>query len=301
MSFRAGFCGLIGLPNAGKSSLMNWLVEDKVSIVTPKPQTTRRRILGLWSVKQVGQVVFVDAPGLIQSTNGLNAFLQAEAEDVIKSSDILLFVLNLDERKKDNLLKVLSLAKSTTKTKAFILNKVDLQELAHRRRVLRDIVTDQFPGTPIFEVSTTKKDQADGPGPIRKWALDNVPPAEQPLYDPEIMTPHSMRELAIEFVREQCFLNLHQEIPYGLNVRINKFEEEPGLFKIYAEILVSREGHKAIVIGQKAAVIKQIGTGARKQMEKAFDSKVFLDLHVNVVEAWDQNPRLMKEFGYVVD
>lgn len=301
MSYRAGFCGLIGLPNAGKSSLMNWLVEDKISIVTPKAQTTRRRILGLWNAEDVGQIVFVDAPGLIQAEKGLNAFLQAEAEDVISSSDILLFVLNLDQKDKAPLDRLLDLAKTTSKPKAFVLNKTDLQAFEHRRTILRKELEEKFPDVPVFSVSTLKGKDSEPPQLIREWALRLLPEAPAPLYDPDIMTPHSLRELAVEFVREQCFLNLHQEIPYGLNVRINKFEEEPGLFKIYAEILVSREGHKSIVIGQKGSVIKNIGMGARKLMEKAFGQKIFLDLHVSVVEGWDENPRLMKEFGYVVE
>lgn len=306
MSYKAGFCGLIGLPNAGKSSLMNWLVNEKLSIVTAKPQTTRRRILGLWSIEASekaagGQVVFVDAPGLIRSTSGLNAFLQKEAEDVIASSDALLFVLNIDQKEKDNIENVIELARKTTKPKAFVVQKIDIRALDHRRTMIKQLIREAFPEGQIFEVSTQPNQDSDSKDSIRNWALSVMPEAKAPLYDPEHSTPHTMRELAVEFVREKCFECLDQEVPFGIAVRIMKFEEGIDLDKIQAEILVAREGHKAIVIGQKAAKIKEIGTQARKAMEKAFGRKLFLELHVSVQEGWEKNPRLMKEFGYVVE
>lgn len=307
MSFRAGFCGLIGLPNAGKSSLMNWLCEEKLSIVTAKPQTTRRRILGIWNAPaekeeaSTGQVVFVDAPGLIRSEKGLNAFLQKEAEDVIASSDILLFVLNIDQKEKDNIINVLELAKNTNKPKAFVVQKIDLRAFEHRRAMVKDLIKERFPDSAIFEVSTLPDFENDAKKQIREWALANMPEAPAPLYDQEISTPHTLRELAVEFVREQCFELLEQEVPFAIAARVLKYEEGGDLDKIQLEILVAREGHKAIVIGKKGAMIKEIGTQARKQMERAFGRKLFLDLHVSVHEGWDQNPRLMKEFGYVVE
>lgn len=305
MSYKAGFCGLIGLPNAGKSSLMNWLVNEKLSIVTAKPQTTRRRILGLWSVEakgdvQASQVVFVDAPGLIRSTSGLNAFLQKEAEDVIATSDALLIVLNIDQKEKDNIENVINLGKATKKPKAFVVQKIDLRALDHRRTMIKDLIRENFPDAKIFEVSTQPNQDSDSPDAIRNWALSVMPLAKAPLYDPDYSTPHSQRELAVEFVREKCFECLEQEIPFGIAVRIMKYEEGVELDKIQAEIVVAREGHKAIVIGKGASMIKEIGTQARKSMEKAFGRKLFLELHVSVQEGWEKNPRLMKEFGYVV-
>ncbi|MBX3018421.1 MAG: GTPase Era [Bdellovibrionaceae bacterium] len=300
MSYRAGYCGLIGLPNAGKSSLMNWLCKEKLSIVTAKPQTTRRRVLGLWSSEQ-SQVVFVDAPGLIRSEGGLNAFLQKEAEDVIANSDALLFVLNVDQKEKDNIENVIKLALTTTKPKAFVVQKIDIIALDHRRTMIKGLIREHVPDATIFEVSTEPGRDSDDPEAIRQWALKNMPEAKAPLYDPEFSTPHTTRELAVEFVREKCFENLEQEIPFGIAVRIMKYEETGDLDKITAEILVSRESHKAIVIGKGATKIKEIGTQARKAMEKAFDRKIFLELHVSVQEGWEKNPRLMKEFGYVVE
>lgn len=300
MSYRAGYCGLIGLPNAGKSSLMNWLVREKLSIVTAKPQTTRRRVLGLWSVDDA-QVVFVDAPGLIRSEAGLNAFLQKEAEDVIAGSDALLFVLNVDQKEKENIENVIALAAKTDKPKAFIVQKIDLMALDHRRTMIKGLIREKFPDAKIFEVSVQPGRDSDPPEAIREWALAHMPAAKAPLYDPEYSTPHTLRELAVEFVREKCFEHLEQEVPFGIAVRIMKFEEAGDLDRITAEILVARESHKAIVIGKGAAKIKEIGTQARKAMEKAFERKIFLELHVRVQEDWEKNPRLMKEFGYVVE
>lgn len=300
MSYRAGYCGLIGLPNAGKSSLMNWLVREKLSIVTAKPQTTRRRVLGLHSTDEA-QVVFVDAPGLIRSESGLNSFLQKEAEDVIANSDALLFVLNVDQKEKENIENVIALAIGVKKPVAFVVQKIDLMALDHRRTMIKGLIREKFPDAKIFEVSTQPGRDSDPATAILDWATANMPAAKAPLYDPEYSTPHTLRELAVEFVREKCFENLEQEVPFGIAVRILKFEEAGDLDRITAEILVSRDSHKAIVIGKGATKIKEIGTQARKAMEKAFDRKIFLDLHVSVQEGWEKNPRLMKELGYVVE
>lgn len=296
--YRAGFCGLIGQPNAGKSSLMNWLIQQKVSIVTAKPQTTRRRILGLWSEDDRGQIVFVDAPGVLKGQKGLNAFLEKEAKDVIATSDCLLAVLSLDEDRKENLFEILEMVAVSKKPYMILVNKSDLKSYDHRRLVLQKEISAKYPGKRIFWVSSRDSRDSEDIQELRQEIFAMLPENPGPIYDAETLTPHSSREIAAELIREQCFMHLHQEIPYGIGVRISKFEENPGIYRIYADILVNREKHKPIVIGKGASVIKKISQEARRQMEKIFGEKIHLEVNAMVRENWIDNRGIMKELGY---
>jgi len=252
-NFKAGFLGLIGQPNAGKSSLLNFLVKEKVSIVTSKPQTTRRRIMGVWTADE-GQIVFVDAPGLVKSTSGLNNFLEREAHDVIRSSDAVIAVLSLDEATAERNEEILDLVAKSKKPWIGIVTKTDLKDMEH------------------------------------------------PLYDSEMYTTENVRDLAEEIIREKCFESLNYEVPYQIAVQIRKFDEEAQPCpKIYADIMVSKDSHKPIVIGKGAENIKKIGQLSRKEIEALMGEKIFLDLKVTVKENWFENKQTLKELKYVVD
>ena len=291
---------MIGQPNAGKSSLMNYLVREKVSIVTDKPQTTRRRILGIWS-SEAGQVVFVDAPGLIKADQGLNGFLAKEAEDVIKQSDALLAILSLDEERPENIEKVIKMVSESGKPWMGVITKADIEEKSHRAMIIRKMIEDH--GGKSISISVKRDANSDEDREaILIECLELLPECPAPLYDIELFTNENVREMATEIIREKCFQELHHEIPYNLAVRIIKFDENANpLPKIHAEILVGKENHKAIVIGKGAQVIKRIGMEARKEIEKLMGEKVFLDLNVNCKEDWVENKRLMKELGYAVE
>lgn len=298
MSYKAGFLGLIGQPNAGKSTLMNYLVREKVSIVTEKPQTTRRRVMGVWSTDE-GQIVFVDAPGLIKADKGLNGFLSQEAEDVISQSDALLAILSVDEKNPEDAEKVIQMVSSSRKPWAGIITKSDIEEKQHRIMILKRMIEEA--GGKSFQVSA--KD-IDGDPENREALLIEflamLPDSPAPLYDIELFTPHNTRDLVAEVIREKCFEFIHQEIPFSMAVRIIKFEEDAKPCpKIYAEIMVAKENHKAIVIGKGAAVLKEIGSAARKEIEQLMGEKVFLDLKVNFKSDWFNNKRIMQELGYV--
>lgn len=300
MSYKAGFLGLIGQPNAGKSTLMNFLVSEKVSIVSAKPQTTRRRILGIWS-NEAGQIVFVDAPGVIKAEKGLNGFLAQEAEDVIKNSDALLAVVSVDEAKPEDAERVLDMVSKSGKPWIGIITKTDIIEKAHRLMILKKMIEDRGGKALSISVSTVEKgkEAAEDREAMLIEFLELMPQSPAPLYDVELFTNENVREMVAEVIREKCFEILHHEIPYSLAIRIIKFDEEGALPKIYAEILVGRESHKPIVIGKEAKVIKRIGTEARKEIEKLVGNKVFLDLKVNCKPEWTDNKRMMKELGYV--
>ncbi len=311
---RCGFVGIIGQPNAGKSSLMNALVKEKVSIVTDKPQTTRRRILGIVSLDQEkgslqnkGQIVFVDAPGVLRSTEGLNAFLAKEAEDVIEQSDVLMAVIAVDTKEKEQAERIIEMVTASKKPWFLVITKVDMSELKRRAEVLRQLVSLHKSCLGVVEFSTLwasgwREDAEQARTDILTLALSKLPETPKPLYDVELFTPHTMKEMVTEIVREQVFEVLHHEIPYHTAVRVQKFDEsDEKMPKIYAEILVSKESHKPIVVGKGGAIIKEIGMRSRKAIEKMMDQKVFLSLEVSVRENWAENVKLMKELGYVVE
>ena len=317
MNFKAGFVGVVGLPNAGKSTLVNGLIKEKVSIVTSKPQTTRRRGLGIVNTNQ-SQIVFVDAPGFLgriekrhenkgpsktpQTPDRLHLFIQKETEDIINNSDGLLLVLNIDEKKKERLDELIDLVAFSNKPWAVLISKTDIKKKFHRILMLEEQLKPY--NVPIFCFSS-KKETSKSYSQILKICEGLIPESPAPLYDVDFYTTDSVRQLASEFIREQCFVYLHDEIPFGLAVVILQFDEsqidesQKGLIKIFAEIWVEKENHMAIVVGQKGATIKKIGSHARKNIEKLVDKKVFIDLKVKF-RKWGQNQKLMKELGYVV-
>lgn len=297
-TYRSGFLGLIGQPNAGKSSLLNFLVKEKVSIVTNKPQTTRRRIIGLHTTEH-GQIVFVDAPGMVKSTSGLNSFLEKEAHDVIKSSDALVAVLSLNEDTAERNQEIVELAKNSKKPWVGLITKTDLKDLEHRALILKGMI--EMAGGKALSISNTKGTNQD-----RMIILDELmqllPEAKAPLYNTDSYTTEHVRDLAAEIIREKCFEVLNYEIPYQLAVQIRKFEEDAKPCpKIYADILVAKDSHKPILIGKGAVNIKKIGQDARKEIEAIMQEKIFLDLNVVVKENWFENKVTMKDLKYVTE
>lgn len=297
MSYRAGFVGLIGQPNAGKSSLMNLLVDEKVSIVTAKPQTTRRRVMGIHS-EESGQIVFVDSPGLIKATKGLNTFLMNEAKGVAEESDVLLVVLGIDEKSSESIETVLDWVSEFKQSKIFLIHKTDMKEYERRISKIEDMINSRFREAVIYKFSSLNPDP-DMQKDLISRLFSLLPESKKALYDVELFTPHTTRELVCEIVREQCFENLHQEIPYGIAVQVQKYDEsDPGLPRINLNIIVSKENHKSMVIGKAGSNLKKIGTEARKKIEKLLGNKIFLSLNVVAKENWQDNKRFMKEIGY---
>ena len=297
MSYKAGFVGLIGQPNAGKSTLMNYLIDEKVSIVTSKPQTTRRRILGIQNNKS-SQIVFIDAPGLVKADKGLNAFLEKEAHEVMKDSDVLLAVLSIDEKDAEAVEKVLNLVQSSKKPWMAVITKTDVADKAHRILIVKSMV--EALGAKCLQVSSLK-DGIEGRHYILQEIEALLPESQAPLYDEELYTTENVRELVAEIIREKCFQNLEHEIPFQLAVQVRKFDEEAKPCPhIYADVLVSKESHKPIVIGQKAQVIKKISQESRVEVEKIMNQKIYLELNVIVKENWFDQAQFMKVLGYVV-
>lgn len=306
--YNCGFIGIIGQPNAGKSTLMNSLVKEKVSIVTDKPQTTRRRILGIVATDEKsgmkpGQLVFVDAPGILNAKEGLNAFLTQEAQDVIEQSDILMGVIAVDTKEKSQAEKIINMLVESKKNWFLVITKVDLSQFRGRALALTELAKKHKTCFGVVEYSDKwREDKETARTEILTLALSKLPQAPQPLYDIELFTPQTEKEMVVEIIREQCFEVLHHELPYSVAVRVQKYDESnTKMPKIFAEILVAKESHKPIVVGKSGAIIKEIGSRSRAQIEKLVGKKVFLSLEVSIRENWTENKKIMKELGYVVE
>ncbi|MFZ3229187.1 MAG: GTPase Era [Pseudobdellovibrio sp.] len=298
MSFKAGYVGLIGQPNAGKSSLMNFIIKEKVSIVTNKPQTTRRRILGIHTTDEA-QIVFIDAPGLVRAEKGLNSFLEKEAQDVIKESDVLLAILNLDQKSAEDAEDILKLVVHSRKPWLGVITKVDMADKAHRILILKDLIEKNGGKWVLLSI---EKDAEEYRTEFLKTVEAMLPESSHPLFDAEMYTTENMKSLVAEIVREQCFENLNYEIPYQIAVQVRKYDEDAKPCpKIYVDILVAKESQKPILIGKGAELIKKISQQSRKEVEKLVGEKVFLELNVVVKDNWFEHLQTMKELGYVIE
>ncbi len=285
--FRSGFVGLFGFPNSGKSTLINCLVGEKVSIVTAKPQTTRRRVNGILSRSDV-QIIFVDTPGFVQGPkNELNEYLDSEVQNAMGDVDVAVFVLAADEIGTEKQDQIISLKRQCKGPSLLLLTKADLvSELA-------------VPLSEEFIPVTATKNPMDTIEKIVTAVQVLLPETGAPLYDPDIYTTQSAKDMVAEVIREKCFLNLEQEVPYQLAVTVRSFKEEANMNRIECDILVAREGHKGIVIGEGASKLKKIGSQARKELEKLLDTKIYLGLHVTHKANWMKSQGIMKELGYV--
>ncbi|CAM5998650.1 unnamed protein product [Sphagnum balticum] len=265
--FLQSYVTLVGLPNVGKSSLVNALVRESVSIVTSKPQTTRKRTLGILTESEKYQMIFVDTPGVIESNEGLNPYLKSELKSALKNVDVVVAALGPWEFKSDVKPWILKLTESLQPQPIFILTQVDGKNAEDSEQILlRAKKWKEWIGDDVLLLPTSSRNRLNL-DVLKDLILERLPSGPQ-YYDTDIYTPQSLREVSSEIIRKHCFEALHQELPYGLAVLIQTFEEGGPVVKISADILVARESHKPMVIGAKGAVLKQIGTRARYELEK---------------------------------
>ena len=279
---RSGFAALIGAPNAGKSTLMNAMVGSKVSIVTPKVQTTRSRIRGI-AMEGASQIVFIDTPGIFQPKRRLDRAMVQAAGKGAEDGDVLLLVHDCARREidQDTAAIVAQLAESG-RPASLVLNKIDL---APQERLLERAaeMSKQHPFERIFMVSA---ETGNGVNDLREWLAEKMPVSPY-LFDPEDLSDMPLRLLAAEIMREKLFLNLHQELPYQLTVETEKWEEqEDGSATVHLSIYVAREGHRGIVLGKKGTTIKRIGMAARIELEEALDRRIHVLSHVKFRKDW---------------
>ena len=288
---RSGFVGLLGAPNAGKSTLLNRILGEKVAITSHKPQTTRHRILGVWT-QDDAQIVFLDTPGVHQATGLLNRELVAQALGVLDDVDLVLFLTEPKSRKHDEALVIEAL--DQTKTPCILaINKVDSVQKQTLLPIIEDYSNRVKPLASV-PISALNGDNVDA---LLDEIVKNLPEGPQ-YYPPDTLTDQPERFIAAEMIREQVFRLTGKEIPYSTAVTVESFKEEPKLTRISAVIHVERDSQKKIVIGRKGAKLKEIGTAARMDIERLIDGKVFLELFVRVHKNWSKDPRALEEFGY---
>jgi GTP-binding protein Era len=286
--FKSGFVSLIGRPNAGKSTLLNALVGQKVAIVADKPQTTRTSIQGVLTLPEA-QIVFLDTPGIHKADTPLNKRLMDAVRAALEERDLLLFLVDAARPFNEYDRQAVDLARKTGTPVILVLNKIDLLKEKPRLLELIEKYRELYEFAAYVPVSATR---GQGLDELRKEILDRLP--EGPAYFPEDhVTDQPERFLAAELVREKVLLATRQEVPHSVAVVVDRWEETPAITRIYATIRVEREGQKAIVIGARGAMLKKIGTLSRQEMERLFGVKIYLDLHVRLQPGWRENPAFL--------
>lgn len=290
---KSGFAALVGRPNAGKSTLLNQLVGSKIAIVSDKPQTTRNRIVGVRHGERA-QIVFLDTPGVHRPLHRMNVRMVDAAREAMREVDVVVAVVDAAERAGGGDRFLLDMLKALDVPVVLVLNKIDL------------IAPTQL--LPLIEWYRTQCDFAaivplsaltgDGTDRLLREVEAQLPEGE-PLYPDDYLTDQPERALAAELVREQVLAHTHAELPYATAVIIDQFEEpdERGLLKIFATILVEQASQKPIVLGRGGAMIKRIGTAARQELERLFNTRVYLDLHVKVRSGWREDERTLHALG----
>ena len=279
---RAGFVALIGAPNAGKSTLMNAMVGHKVSIVTPKIQTTRSRVRGI-AMHDSTQIIFVDTPGIFTPKRRLDRAMVSAAWQGAEDGDVLLLLHDCARKKIDaDTLSIIETLKKSGARASLILNKTDLTQAEHYLARTREL-SELYDFEKIFMISA---ETGEGVEDVKNWLAEQMPQSPY-LFDPEDLSDLPMRLMAAEIMREKLFLNLHQELPYQMTVECESWEERAdGSAEIKLVIFVAREGHRGIVLGKGGQTIRRIGQAARRELEEIFDQRIHLISFVKHKKDW---------------
>ena len=291
-NFRSGFVMLLGNPNAGKSTLMNALVGEKISIVTHKVQTTRHRIKGILTEENF-QIVFSDTPGLLQPKYELHKSMMDEVMNALEDADAVLVLISAFDKEED-WVNNLELVHAVTKPKIFLLNKCDalkseeeIQERISKWKLF-------FTCEEIFPISALSGMNISD----LKEKIVSLLPESPPYYSEEELTDRNERFLVSEIIREKIFLQFRQELPYSTEVFVTEFKDKEKLIHIVATIFAERETQKGILLGNKGSAIKKLGITSREEIEKFLGRKIYLELTVKVKENWRNNKNILKQLGY---
>ena len=286
---KAGFVNIVGKPNAGKSTLMNELVGERLSIITSKAQTTRHRILGIVNGVDF-QIVYSDTPGFIKPKYGLHTAMMRFVKTALDDADILLYMIDATEDEDEDLA---TRVQNATCTRIILLNKIDAIHPESVQEKMRALIK-KYPNAEILAISALQKTNT---GQIFFKIVENLP-VSPPYYPKDELTDRPERFFVSEIVREKIFKHCRNEIPYSSEVSVVSFKEEPEIIRIECEIFVERDSQKAILIGTAGDMLKKIGTHARQDMEIFFQKKIYLNLRVKIREGWRNNAMWLKNFGY---
>ena len=290
---RSGYIAVIGRANAGKSTLINVLVGEKVSIVSPKPQTTRDRILGVLTEEDY-QLVFVDTPGIYKARNALTDMMMKTTEQSAKEVDFILYVLDGHEGVKEEEFEVIEKYKSLGIPMAVAYTKIDIMP---KENIPLDMAkfSDAGVDLDVFPVSARKGKNIRA---LKEFLVSQMPEGDK-VFEEKIVSDKSERFMISEIMREKILLKFDKEIPHGIAIVINNFSlQDNGVYDINLDIVCERANHKAILIGKQGKAIKEVSSFARQDMEKFLGAKVFLTTYVKVKEDWRDRPGLLREFGY---
>lgn len=291
---KAGFVNIIGNPNVGKSTLMNALVGERLSIITSKAQTTRHRIMGIVNGENY-QIVYSDTPGILKPNYKLQESMMAFVDTAIGDADIILYVTDVVETAAKNAEYIDKLSRIDVPV-LIVINKID-KSSQEQVTALMEQWHSFVPAAQIIPVSALEKFNLES---LFDRIVELLPESE-PWFDKEQLTDKSMRFFASEIIREKILLNYNKEIPYCTEVVVEEFKESEEQYHIRAIINVMRDSQKGIIIGNKGSALKRVGTQARLDMEQFFERKVYLELYVKVAPDWREDKRKLKQFGYIQD
>jgi GTP-binding protein Era len=294
--FKVGFVAVVGRPNAGKSTLINHFLQQKVAAVSPRPQTTRRRQLGILSLEHA-QIIFEDTPGIHEPLHKLGEFMNTVAEDTIRNCDVVLWLLSGDEAptREDKRIAAFLKRARISQLVILVINKIDVKEpSAERRKEFSDL----FLEGEVAEISALTGKNCDT---LLERIIQYLPPGEA-LYDTGQVTDLYEREIAADLIREAALMELREEIPHGIAIRVDDFKERSdNLAYINAVLIVEKESHKGIVIGKQGSMLKRIGSRARAEIESMSGRKIYLELRVKVQKNWRNDTTILRSLGYSKD
>lgn len=291
---KAGFVNIVGNPNVGKSTLMNRLVGERMSIITPKAQTTRHRINGIVNAPGY-QIVFSDTPGVLKPRYKMQEAMLEFSREALTDADVLLYVTDVIEDPEKNADFLAKVAKETVPV-LLVINKIDL--LSGGGNELANIVSDwqkRLPEAEIFPISATENFNIEN---LMRRIVELLPPSP-PYFGKDALTDKPARFFVTEIIREKILENYDKEVPYSTEVIVEKFDEKDASIHIMAVIYVERDSQKGILIGRQGVMLKKVGTAARRDIEKFFDKKVYLELFVKVEPNWRNRENKLKAFGYI--
>lgn len=293
--YKSGFVTIVGRPNVGKSTLMNQIVGQKIAITSNKPQTTRNRIMTVYTSDE-GQIVFLDTPGLHKAKNKLGNYMMTAANTSMKDGDVILFMLEAKKNAGPEEQEIMEGLAALKQPKILVINKIDTVS----REDLVGIIANVSKVCPFDEIVPVCAMDGTNTDELVKCILKYLPEGE-PFYDEDTVTDQPVRQIAAEMIREKALHALEDEIPHGIAVVIEKMDFSGRTVQIEATIICERDSHKGIIIGKGGEMIKKIGTNARYEIEKMLEQKVNLKLFVKVKKEWRDSDFLLKNFGYNPD
>ncbi len=291
MNHRAGFVNILGNPNVGKSTIMNALVGEKLSIITPKAQTTRHRIMGIVNGDDF-QIVYSDTPGILKPRYKLQESMMSFVNTALSDADMILYITDVKEKSAYEG-EYIDRIKESGIPVIIAINKIDLSNQEELEKVVESW-HNAFPDSPVIPLSGLKDFNLNA---LLNAILGKLPESP-PFFPKDQLTDKYERFFASEIIREKILINYKKEIPYSVEVEIESFQDEKAILKIRALIHVTRDSQKGIIIGHKGSMLKRVGTDARRDMEDFFKKKVFLELYVKVSKDWRDKPLALKKFGY---